>query len=147
MVKQYVQTLGEGILRSGQGEFRQQLENDVNVVKDGNCQRVGCYIDADVAIAIPEQYRGWIPKLAGNTVVLKNPFSAEAVYFAQNGGGILPVLVSFVGTKGVQTKERVEDYVARVERTAIKRNPDKKRVSDVTGFMKEMARILGYASR
>ena len=147
MPKDYVKMLGEGILNSGQGVFRQQLENDVNVVKDGNCRRVGCYIDADIAIAIPELYRGWIPKLAGNTVIFKNPFSAEAVYFAKNGEGILPVPVSFVGPKGVQKDERLDDYVAKVERKAIKRNPDKRRVSDVTGFLREMARTLDYRVR
>ena len=147
MPREYVQSLGEGILKSGQGEFRQQLENGVNVVRDSSCRLVGCYLDTDVAIAIPETYRGWTPKLAGSTVMLKNPFSAEAVYFAKNGGGILPVPVSFVGTKGVQTQERIDDYVAKAHRRITKREPDKKTAGDVEGFMKEMARILDYRVR
>ncbi len=147
MARQYVQSLGQGVLNNGQGEFRLLNVDGVSVLRDGNCQTVGCYIDAETAIEVPQTYRRWIPKLAGKTVIFRNPFGAEAVYFAQNGEGVLPVTVSFVGPRGVQRGDRLDAYVEKAERKVTKKEPDEKRVGDVAGFMKEMARTLGYQAR
>jgi hypothetical protein len=147
MPKEYVRKLEEAILGSEQRGFRQLEVDGVTVLRDDACQTIGCYLGEGNAIELPQQYRTWMPRREGETIVFKNPLAPEIVYFAQNGDGILPIELSFTGRKGIQPGDSIDDYLSRAVSRAISKRPERRAHKDLVKIFREIAQRHGFKAR